>query len=144
MINLPVTLTGYIVHGKHLGTHFGMPTANIDPAEDVSDLAHGVYFSVITVDQKQYAAITNLGTRPTVSNDGRVNAETFICGYDGDLYGKEAKITLLLFHRPEKRFSSADELFRTISEDIIAGAKYHHFPEDELPEALTSSSIASV
>lgn len=143
-MQLPVTLTGYIIHGKHLGTRFGMPTANIDPAEDTSELPFGVYFSVMEVDEKKYPAITNLGTRPTVSNDGRVNAETFICGYNGDLYGKEAKITLLFFHRPEKRFDSADDLFHTISQDIIAGAKFHQFPEDKLPDALTSSSIASV
>ena len=143
-MTFPVILTGKITHGKHLATGFGMPTANIDPIEDTSDLAHGVYYSVITVDGKDFPAITNLGIRPTVSDDGRVNAETFIYGYKGDLYGKNASIKLIGYRRAERRFDSTGELFRTIADDIRAGAYFHQLPEDALPAALTSSSMASV
>ncbi len=143
-MELPVTVSGTIIHGKHLATTFGMPTANIDPSEDVTGLAHGVYYSVITVGGKEYPAITNLGIRPTVSDDGRVNAETFIYGYTGDLYGQQATVRLCSFRRAEKKFASDDELFFAISDDIREGAAFHHLPASSLPAALTSSSIASV
>lgn len=143
-MTFPVILTGKITHGRHLATGFGMPTANTNPVEDTSDLARGVYYSVITVDENDYPAITNLGIRPTVSDDGRVNAETFIYGYTGDLYGKIAKIKLIGYRRAERRFDSTEELFLTIADDIRAGADFHKLPEDALPATLTSSSMASV
>ncbi len=124
-MNLPFSMTGTVQEGNRLGRTFDMPTANISPAEDISSLMHGVYYSTIDIDGTKYPAITNLGIRPTVSIDGRVNAETFIYDYVGDLYGKAVEVTLLDFHRPEQKFSSLDELYRTITDDQRLGRIFH-------------------
>ena len=124
-MKLPVTLTGSVRSGNHIGRQFDMPTANIMPAEDISGLPYGVYYSVITIDGKEHPSITNLGVRPTVNDDGRANAETFIYCYDGDLYGKDVFVTLLKFRRAEKKFDSLDELYETISEDQRQGKIFH-------------------
>ena len=124
-MELPFTLSGRVEHGKALGNTYNMPTANITPREDVSDLARGVYYSRIDIDEGSYPAITNLGVRPTVQNDGPVNAETFIYGMSDDIYDKNVSVRLLRFHRDEKRFSSPDELFEAIREDILAGRQFH-------------------
>jgi len=124
-MKLPVTLTGSVRSGNHIGRQFDMPTANITPAEDISGLPCGVYYSVITIDGKDHPSITNLGVRPTVNDGGRVNAETFIYDYDGDLYDKDVSVTLLKFKRSEKKFGSLDELYETIGEDRRQGRIFH-------------------
>lgn len=133
-MNIPFTLSGKVEHGISLGNKYDMPTANITPGEDISALTLGVYCSVIAVGEKEYPSITNLGVRPTVNNDGRVNAETFIYDFAGNLYGLDVKVTLLEFIRPEKRFDSVDDLYLQIKEDLQKGAGYHR---------LASFSIAS-
>ena len=122
---LPFVISGKVIHGQSLGNEYGTPTANIKPREDTSDLTHGVYYSVACICGRDYPAITNLGIRPTVSNDGRVNAETFIYDYEGDIYGDEIKVTLLDFRRGERRFGSIDELYETIHKDLDEGIAFH-------------------
>lgn len=124
-MKLPVTLTGVVTPGNKIGRRFSMPTANIYPNENISGLAYGVYYSTITIDGRDYFSITNLGVRPTVSEGNRVNAETFIYDFQGDLYGKIVSVTLLKFRRNEKRFDSLDELYRTVEDDFRAGAEFH-------------------
>ena len=124
-MKLPVTITGYVQTGKHIGRRFDVPTANITPREDVSDLARGVYYSRISFDGSEHPSITNLGVRPTVSNDGKVNAETYIYDISADIYGKYVSVCLLEFHRPEQKFASTDELFDVIRADFRSGMLYH-------------------
>lgn len=124
-MKLPVTLTGAVTPGNKIGRRFSMPTANIYPNENISGLTYGVYYSTITIDGRGYFSITNLGVRPTVSEGNRVNAETFIYDFQGDLYGKIVSVTLLKFRRNEKRFDSLDELYKTVEDDFRAGAEFH-------------------
>ena len=120
-----ITLTGTVTSGEQIGRTYDMPTANITPAEDISHLQHGVYYSTIKIDGTQYPAITDLGTRPTVAKSGPVRAETFIYGFDGDLYGKSVEVTLCEFRRAEQKFTSLEELYETVKEDFRAGELYH-------------------
>ena len=124
-MRLPVTLSGTVSSGSRTGRKFDMPTANITPSEDVSDLPYGVYFSTICIDGEIYPGITDLGVRPTVSDDGGLRAETFIYDYDGDLYTKKVTVTLLEFRRKEMKFDSLDDLYRTVRDDFRAGALFH-------------------
>ena len=82
-----------------------------------------------TVDGKEYPAITNLGVRPTVSDDGSVCAETYVYDYSGDLYGKNVTVKLLQFRRSEQKFSSVDDLFKTVDDDFREGRIYHGIGE---------------
>ena len=124
-MKLPVTITGYVQPGKHIGRRFDVPTANITPREDVSDLARGVYYSSISFDGSEHPSITNLGVRPTVDDNGTVNAETFVFDYEGDLYEKDVAVTLLEFRRSEKKFDSLDKLYETVRDDFRAGRAFH-------------------
>ena len=124
MTELPFTLTGTVEHGRSFGRTIDMPTANIIPREDVSELSFGVYYSIITVDGASYRAITNLGRRPTVEDGDFVNAESFIYDFRGDLYDRDISVKLLEFRRPEKKFDSFDELSKAMHEDLEAGKTY--------------------
>ena len=124
MTELPFTLTGTVLHGRSFGRTIDMPTANIVPGEDVSNLSFGVYYSKITVDGETYRSITNLGRRPTVNDGNFVNAESFLYDFSGDLYGRDITVTLLEFRRPERKFDSFDGLSAAMHEDLEAGKNY--------------------
>lgn len=124
MILLPFSVTGVVTHGRSAGRTIDMPTANIVPTEDVSELDFGVYYSTVTVDGATYKAITNIGRRPTIDDGNFVNAESFIYDFEGDLYGKEIVVTLFKFRRPERKFESFEELSKVMHEDLNAGREY--------------------
>ena len=50
-----------------------------------------------------------MGTRPTVSGKN-LNVESWILGYDGDLYEKEITVEFLKFLRPERKFDSLEQM----------------------------------
>lgn len=112
-------ITGEVLHGQSLGKKLGFATANQRICENIVIPKAGVYVSRVTVDGKTYPAITNIGTRPTVTDDGSVFAETHILDFSGDVYGRMMKTELISFIRAEKKFSSADELCEQISQDIL-------------------------
>ena len=125
MILLPFSVTGVVTHGRSAGRTIDMPTANIVPTEDVSELDFGVYYSTVTVDGATYKAITNIGRRPTIDDGNFVNAESFIYDFEGDLYGKEIVVTLLEFRRPERKFESFEALSKVMHDDLEAGREYN-------------------
>ena len=63
--------------------------------------------------------VTNIGTKPTVSNACIPVAETHLLGFQGDLYGQFCRIELLDFLRKEQKFSGLDELKAAIRPDTI-------------------------
>lgn len=108
---------GTVVRGKMLGSTLGFPTANLPIPTDRFKPKFGVYITITTLDGVKYRSISNLGLRPTVEDSDNVNIETFIYGHKGELYGREIKVELLGFVRPEKRFSSVDELKEQVESD---------------------------
>ncbi len=116
MLGRPYALAGTVSHGKAAGRTLGFPTANIRPETALP--RYGVYKTRVTVDGVAYRGITDVGVRPTLEYAGDARAETFLCGFTGDLYGKEIRIELLSFLREEMRFSSPEELARQIEKDL--------------------------
>lgn len=120
----PIILNGTVVHGNHLGATIDMPTANIYPLEDITNLPKGVYYSKVSVDGKSYKAITNIGTKPTVKSDNAVNAESYLYDFSGDLYGKNIIVELVEFRRPEMKFDSFEQLTNQMHQDMEAGQNF--------------------
>ena len=108
--------TGKVVHGRGLGHTIGIPTANLCLPEELIKPAFGVYACRAWVDGNYYAAVTNIGTRPTVDGQG-VTVEPWILDFDGDLYGKEVVLEFCKFLRPEQKFESLDALKDQIQKD---------------------------
>ena len=80
--------------------------------------ANGVYASTTTIGDKAYPSVTNIGTRPTYTDDSGVSIETHIIGYDGDLYGTDITVGFLRRLRDERKFPSPEELSKQIAADI--------------------------
>ena len=105
----PYTLTGRVVRGQQLGRKLGIPTANLRLPEGLAVPRFGVYACRALVDGKSYPAVTNIGTRPTVSGEG-ITVEPWILDYSGDLYGQEITLEFCFFLRPETRFPTLEAL----------------------------------
>jgi len=112
----PHFLSGKVLHGKGLGHTMGIPTANLELPQYLVQPKFGVYACTVTFDGKLYAAVTNIGTRPTVEGDS-VTVEPWILDFEGDLYGKHICLAFHKFLRPEQKFSSLEELKEQIEKD---------------------------
>ena len=112
----PHILTGKVVHGHQLGRRLGFPTANLLLPEGLVSPKFGVYACRCLVDGIRYAAVTNVGTRPTVAGCG-VTIETWILGYEGDLYDREITLEFFKFLRPEIKFPSLTDLQEAVRSD---------------------------
>jgi len=99
----PYCLTGKVVRGHQLGRTLGIPTANLLLPEGVAVPKFGVYACKCLVDGIAYPAVTNVGTRPTVSGVG-ITVEPWILDFEGDLYDREITLEFYRFLRPEMKF----------------------------------------
>lgn len=104
------SVIGEIVHGNALGRTIEFPTANIIPSSDKLLPPFGVYFTTVDIDGKKYKCITNIGCKPTVTDNKIVGVESNLLGFLGDLYGKVLKFEFYHYHRPEQKFKSLEEL----------------------------------
>lgn len=123
MLGYRYTLAGEVVHGRHLGTALGFPTANVSLPAAKALPATGVYAAVASglPDGMEYTAVVNIGRRPTVEADGKIIPEAHIIGYDGgDLYGCQLRLSLVKRIRAERRFDSLDSLKYAIAADVAA------------------------
>lgn len=117
LLGRPFGYTLEVIHGNKNGRLLGFPTANQAFPENFTVPKYGVYASKTTVDGKIYRSITNIGIRPTLSDDTLLS-ETHIIGFDRDLYGEKIKVELLKFIRSERKFNSLEEVFTQVREDI--------------------------
>ena len=121
MLARPFVLCGTVVHAKALARQFGCPTANLDAGEQILP-KDGVYVTVLVYDGKQYDAVTNVGTNPTVQGTRRT-VETHAIDADLDLYGKRIGVAFFDRLRDEQTFSNAKELFAQIRRDAAQAKK---------------------
>ena len=119
----PHVLTGTVVHGKALGRKLGMPTANLRLPEGLAVPKFGVYACRALIDGKAYAAVTNIGTRPTVDGRG-ITVEPWILDYAGDLYDREIMLEFYFFLRPEMKFPSLEDLQAEIRRNAQQTVRY--------------------
>lgn len=113
LLGHPHTLTGTVIHGKHLGSKLGFPTANLLLPEGTVTPKFGVYACRAIVDGVYYPAVTNVGTRPTVEGSG-ITVEPWILDFSGDLYGREIGLEFYYFLRPEMKFPDLEALRQEI------------------------------
>lgn len=116
MLGRAFTYRQLVVDGDKRGRLFGTPTINQYLPSELVEPKHGVYMSKTVVDGNEYYSVTNIGVRPTVGT-GPVSSETYILDFAGDLYGKYVNVALLRYIRPERKFSSVEELMDQIKRD---------------------------
>lgn len=118
LLGRPYFIYGPIVHGKHIGTGMGIPTINLVPPDKKLLPPFGVYITTVDIDGRIYHGVTNVGNNPTISDGNRVTVETNLLDVNTNLYGEKATVTFYEFVRPEKKFSSIEELKTEIEKNI--------------------------
>lgn len=125
LLGNPYGIHGTVLHGNRFGRTMGMPTVNLLPEENKLIPPNGVYFSSVSIDGARYAGMTNIGCKPTVSEVGRVGVETYIYDFHEEVYGKDIRVELLEYKRPEMKFGGKDELRAQMRKDIEEGEFFH-------------------
>ncbi len=116
------SLRGKVVEGAGRGEGLGFPTANMDVKSGQALPPDGVYVGLTRVNGKVYQSMTNIGLNPTFGDMER-SVESYLVDYHGDLYGKEVYLDIVARLRDEKKFASAEELKKQISQDVVQGEK---------------------
>ncbi len=124
LLGRPFFIDFEVIHGKQLGRLLDFPTINQNFPAEHSVPKRGVYACTAEIDGVKYPACANVGVRPSVEDTDRVNCETHIIGYDGDLYGRHIKVEFYKFLRGEMKFSGVEELKAAIARDVANTRQY--------------------
>ncbi len=121
----PHSLADTVRSGYHLGRKLGSPTINMYFPQGVVVPRHGVYATRVYLESgESYIAVTNVGVRPTVSEEQLVSVESHLLDYSGNLYGRQARVDFYSFLRGEEKFESFEALSRQIRLDADTARAY--------------------
>ena len=133
MLGYTFGFTSPVFHGDRRGRLLGSPTINQYIPKGLVVPKFGVYASFVDIDGKILSGVTNIGKRPTFDGES-LRSETFILGFNGDLYDKSITVYPIEFIRGEIKFSSADALKEQISRDERTAAEITENKQVKLPE----------
>jgi len=111
------SFTGEVIHGRHLASWLGFPTANMIPDPKKILPPFGVYAAEVIIDGYMHMGMANLGVKPTITDEKTVLLETNVFDFSGDLYGKTITVFLKQYVRPEQSFPSVDALKKQMGMD---------------------------
>jgi riboflavin kinase / FMN adenylyltransferase len=123
MLGRPYGVEGIVTRGQGLGSRLLYPTANLAVDNRVIP-ADGVYVTLSLVEGVWHRSVTNIGKRPTVSDDGISKIEAHLIDFDRDIYDQNVRLRFLHRLRGEKRFNGLDELKAQISRDRGQAIRY--------------------
>lgn len=161
----PHSMSGTVQSGRHLGRTLGFPTANLIPAPELVLPRDGVYAVRCSVfehevnqgtvlrltsqsenrpliDRPLIDGVCNVGTRPTVGGHRRT-VETWLEGFDGDLYGKVLTLDFCRFLRPEQSFPDLEALREQVERDKAAALAYFSAPRREASPDASAPSVSN-
>jgi riboflavin kinase/FMN adenylyltransferase len=125
--------SGKVVRGNQLGRTLGYPTANLEPETDEKLIpADGVYAVEVTLlppageqpaegglfDLPRLKGMMGIGIRPTIEGRHRT-IEVNIFDFDEDIYGRELRVFVKKYLRPEVKFSGLEELKVAMAQDKL-------------------------
>ena len=123
MLGRPYGIEGLVVRGEGLGSRLLYPTANLAVDNRVIP-SEGVYVTLSLVAGVWHRSVTNVGKRPTVSNDGISKIEAHLLDFDRDIYDQNVRLRFLHRLRGERKFSGLEELKAQISRDRDRAISY--------------------
>ncbi len=104
-------LVGKVVEGHRIGERLGYPTANIALSNSLKLIPpEGVYAVRVELEGKRYDGMLYIGTRPTVTSDGKRSIEVHIFDFSDDIYGKQICVEIIDFIRKDMTFQNLEEL----------------------------------
>jgi riboflavin kinase/FMN adenylyltransferase len=125
LLKNPYTIIGTVVHGNKVGRKLGYPTANIDYQGYILP-KNGVYLSVVKYKNNKYIAMTNIGYNPTINEQKNTRLEVHILDFNKEIYGEEVEVSFIKYLRDEKKFTSKEELIKSLEETIYICRNSHN------------------
>jgi riboflavin kinase/FMN adenylyltransferase len=109
---------GIVVQGLGRGRQLGIPTANLDPVNEILP-GGGVYACLCRIDRdaRRRPAVVNVGRRPTFGG-GALLLEAHLLDFEQALYGRSLRVEFEARLRDEQRFADAGALLRQVRADI--------------------------
>ncbi len=125
LLGRPYQVEGIVVRGSGKGAQLSFPTANLELENELVP-ASGVYVTRAHLNGKTYPAVTNIGVRPTLSDQttDRPVVEPHLLDFEENIYGKHMKLDLCFRLRAEKKFDGVEELKRQIGKDVTRTRRY--------------------
>jgi riboflavin kinase/FMN adenylyltransferase len=124
MLGRSYSLSGRVIHGDHLGTKLGFPTANLEITGLLTP-PNGVYAAQACFKGELHPAVVNIGVRPTLKElSPATRVEVHLPDFSGDLYEIDLEIVFLGLIRQEQKFANLDHLKEQISKDIAAARRF--------------------
>ncbi|XP_074137503.1 riboflavin kinase [Sminthopsis crassicaudata] len=134
MKHLPYFCRGTVVRGFGRGSkQLGIPTANF-PDQVVDNLPHdlspGIYYGWASVGNGDvHKMVLSIGWNPYYKNTKKSVETHIIHTFKEDFYGEILNIVITGYIRPEKNFSSVDDLISAIQDDIEEAKRQLDLPE---------------
>lgn len=110
-------IAGTVSPGGKVGRTLGFKTANIELSERYQEIKSGVYGVIVTVHDKQYLGICNIGFNPTINTTTRLRLEVHIIDFEEDIYGEEINVDFVYRIRDELWFPKIEDLIERIHQD---------------------------
>ncbi len=118
LLGHPFKISNVVVKDKMVGRTLGFPTANMIPDAGLLLPKEGVYGTNTLAGGKRYPSITNVGPALTIGEGEPARIETYIIGFEGDLYGQTLEIEFLTKIRDLERFDGLDSLKSQLEKDV--------------------------
>lgn len=107
-----------VYKGEGKGKQLGFPTANFN-IDHLCTPPLGVYAVTTLIEGQRFPGIANLGIAPTMRKDNHAVLEVHLFDFNEDLYNKNIEVVFNRYIRPEKKFSSIEDLKNQIQHDIL-------------------------
>ncbi|KAF7694983.1 riboflavin kinase [Silurus meridionalis] len=134
MRSLPYFCRGPVIRGFGRGSKdLGIPTANFPESVVDSlpaDISTGIYYGWARVDNGDiHKMVMSIGWNPYYQNSKKSMETHLIHKFKEDFYGQMLSVVLVGYIRPERGFSSLEELITAIRSDIDEARRYLDLPE---------------
>ncbi|XP_011694256.1 PREDICTED: riboflavin kinase isoform X2 [Wasmannia auropunctata] len=114
----PYFVSGVIVKGFGRGSKaLGIPTESVVNSLP-KNLSTGIYYGWAALNGEVYKMVASIGWNPYYKNEKKSLEVHLLHKFEDDFYGEELKVIIGGYIRPEKDFSSLDELITEIKNDI--------------------------
>jgi riboflavin kinase / FMN adenylyltransferase len=118
MLGMPYQISGRVVEGAQRGRLIGFPTANINlPDGDKLLPKSGAYAVKVSLANKTYGGMLNIGFNPTVSEDLVQKVEVHIFDFDQQIYDEVITVSFVAGLRDERKFDSIESLKAQLNVD---------------------------
>lgn len=114
------TLTGLVVHGQHIGSTIGYPTANLEITQKHKLIPpDGIYAVYVLHKEHRYKGMLYIGNRPSLEDNNKQSIEVNIFDFHKDIYNDKLTIEFVSFVRSDRIFEGLEGLKEQLANDKI-------------------------